>query len=226
MLRRLQIVYKRGQVAVHSPDLLYNQKLAAIRVAQQESREHPGKVVFLYEDEHSFFRQPSLACDYAAQGPGSKTARLYAGADAMRRVAGCLDIASGAVITMQRNHFAVPQMLSFFQYVETQYPDAQVIYMALDNWKVHFEPAITQALQAATSRIRFLRLPTYAPWTNPIEKVWRLFCQDFEHLHPFSTRWKELRDTVDAWFEAIRPGSTDLLHTVGLHSHPYSELIC
>ena len=99
---------------------------------------------------------------------------------------------------MQRNHFAVPQMRKFFRYVEEQYPKAETIYVAFDNWPVHYAPELMQDLKQRESRLRFLFLPTYAPWTNPIEKVWRLFQQEFQHMHPFSTRWKELRETVDA----------------------------
>src|SRR5438105_2119345 len=64
LLKRLEVCYKQGQVAVHSPDVLYDVKLTRIEAAKRASREQPGKIVFLYQDEHSFFRQPSVARDY------------------------------------------------------------------------------------------------------------------------------------------------------------------
>lgn len=220
MLKRFGICYKRGRIFVHSPDLFYNVKIAAIEEAKRASRANPDRIVFLYQDEHSFFKQPSVAPDYAAKEGDAKKARLYAGSDAMRRVAGCLDINTGALITMQRNHFAVPQMIKFFTYVEEQYPNAETIYIALDNWPVHYAPVLEESLKKRKSTIRFLFLPTYAPWTNPIEKVWRVFQQEFQHMHPFSRHWKDLRETVDAWFDARRGPNPSLLYTVGLGSSP------
>jgi transposase len=37
----------------------------------------------------------------------------------------------------------------------------------------------------APSKIVLVPLPTYAPWTNPVEKVWRKLCQEVLHLHEF-----------------------------------------
>src|SRR6266516_1004923 len=48
LLRRFKLAYKRGRAHVHSPDLEYNQKMAAIVAAREEARQAPaGEVVFL-----------------------------------------------------------------------------------------------------------------------------------------------------------------------------------
>lgn len=48
LLRRFKLAYKRGRAHVHSPDLAYNQKMAAIAAAREEARQAPaGEVVFL-----------------------------------------------------------------------------------------------------------------------------------------------------------------------------------
>ncbi len=209
--------YKRGRLSLHSPDKDYDKKLAIIQNAKEACLTHPGKVVFLYEDEHTFGRYPTVAPTYAGTGIAEKEAEQYAGYNCLRRIAGCLDISTGAFISRQRNHFTAQQMGKFYQFVEEQYPDAEIIYIALDNWKVHFEPSILEPMEKRNSRIRLLRLPTYAPWTNPVEKVWRLFKQQVTHMHPYTYEWSIFRKTIDAWFEARRQGSQELLYTVGLH---------
>ena len=223
LLKRLQVSYKRGRMSLHSPDPEYNKKLAVIRNAKAECAAHPGKVVFLYEDEHTFGRYPTVASAYAGTGIAEQTAEQYAGYNCLRRIAGCLDISTGAFISRQRNHFTADQMGKFYQFVEDQYPDAEIIYIALDNWKVHFEPSILEAMEKRKSRIRLLRLPTYAPWTNPTEKVWRLFKQEVTHMHPYTYEWKTLRQTIDGWFEARRAPSQELLYTVGLLEDSYEK---
>jgi DDE superfamily endonuclease len=216
LLKRLEVRYKRGRVALHSPDLGYEKKMAAIRTVEKACREQPGTVVVLYEDEHTFGRYPTVAQAYAIQGKGEQSAKQYAGYNCLRRIAGFLDITSGAFITRQRNHFTAEQIAKLYHMIEETYPQAEVIYIILDNWKVHFEPWILKEMEERKSRIRLLRLPTYAPWTNPVEKVWRLFKQQVTHMHPYTYQWALLRDTIDAWFEERREGSLDLLRTVGI----------
>ena len=106
-------------------------------------------------------------------------------------------------------------LIRYYRALEAAYPAAEVIYIAQDNWPVHFRPAILEAL--ASSRIRLLRLPTYAPWTNPIEKVWRKLYQEILHQHEFQDRWAELQATVEAWLQKWAHGSMDLLRYVGLN---------
>ena len=60
LLERFDLVYKRGQQHVHSPDPLYNKKLAAIRRARELAQLAPGQVVFLYADEHTANVRPRV----------------------------------------------------------------------------------------------------------------------------------------------------------------------
>ena len=64
--------------------------------------------------------------------------------------------------------------------------------------------------------IEILQLPTYAPWTNPIEKLWRWVRQAVLHLHRLSDDWQTLQEKVLAFREQFKGGSQDLLRYVGL----------
>ena len=214
LLKRLEVSYKRGRAHVHSPDLQYPAKLASIARARELAQQAPAEVVFLYEDEFTFYSRPPVGRTYAPRG---HTASKASGAALeTRRIAACVDVASGAVIARQRDHFNVKEMARFFWYVERQYPDAAVIYLALDNWPVHFHAFVQDYLAQHHSRIRFLPLPTYAPWTNPVEKLWLLFHEDFLDQHPFGQCWEALKQAITDWFAGRREGSAELLHTIGL----------
>ena len=63
--------------------------------------------------------------------------------------------------------------------------------------------------------IQLVPLPTYASWTNPIEKLWRKLKQDLLHLHRLADDLAGLRATVDAWLAQFAAGSPDLLRYVG-----------
>ena len=214
LLKRLHLCYKRGREHVHSPDLQYDQKLAVISQARTLAQQAPEEVAFLYEDEFTFFSRPLVGRCYTPRGHKGEKASGHA--LKTRRIAACIDVASGAVIARQRDHFNVKEMYRFFYYVEQQYPLADVIYIALDNWPVHFHGYVQDHLAKRQSRIRLLRLPTYAPWTNPAEKVWLKFGQDVLQQHPFGMRWDDLKQAITDWFAQFHDGSEDLLRFVGL----------
>ena len=98
--------------------------------------------------------------------------------------------------------------------MEACYPKAERIWIALDNWPVHFQPDVQALLQK--SKITLLFLPTYAPWLNPIEKVWRKLKQEILHLHRYRSRWKDLQERIDAWLIQYDRPAPDLLSYVGL----------
>jgi transposase len=98
--------------------------------------------------------------------------------------------------------------------VQDRYPQAERIYIALDNWPVHFQPDVLVGLQA--SKITLVFLPTYAPWLNPIEKVWPKLKQEVLHLHRYTSRWKDLQERVEHWLTQLDRPSPELLRYVGL----------
>jgi hypothetical protein len=170
LLQRLQAVYKRGRAHVHSPDLEYTQKMAAVDAAREEARAAPpGEVIFLYQDEFTAYLRPLVGRSYRRRAEGGQKAT---GATAAKvRLAACVDAMSGRVVWRRRSRYTVKEMYRFFYYVQKQYPQAKVIYIALDNWPVHFHPYVMEHLAAIGSRIRFLPLPTYARFPQSHGKV-------------------------------------------------------
>jgi transposase len=61
---------------------------------------------------------------------------------------------------------------------------------------MHFHADLLAALPP---QITLLPLPTYAPWSNPVEKVWHWLYAEVLHLPEFTDGWPELWDLVDAW---------------------------
>lgn len=215
VLTRLGVTYKRGRVYVHSPDPLYNEKLAVIQTAQLVSATDPQRFVLLYEDELTYYRRATLACGYAPRGSREPYAQQGYRRNYAERIAGCLNYQTGQLFCWQRAHFDRRTLIRYYAAVQAQYPDADRIFIAQDNWPVHFHEEILTAL--ATTKIVVLPLPTYAPWTNPIEKVWRKLYQELLHLHDFGDRWTDLKQTVTEWLAQFQNGSLDLLRYVGLY---------
>ena len=189
------MVHKRGRRYVHSPDPAYARKLAAVTAAQALARANPGAVVLLYADELTYHRRPTVAAAWAAAGGEAPRADQGWTADRTRRVAACLDALSGRLLWWQRRRFDRRTLGRFWRAVAAAYPAAEVIFVALDNWPVHFHPDVLAAL--AGTPIVLLPLPTYAPWTDPVERVWRRLYEEVLHLHDRRDDWPALQAAVE-----------------------------
>ena len=87
--------------------------------------------------------------------------------------------------------------------------------MIQDNWNIHTHPDVLEAL-AAYPRIKPVWLPTYAPWLNPIEKLWRWLRQDVLKMHRWVEDWPRVKQRVHDFLDQFAHGSSDLLRYVGL----------
>jgi hypothetical protein len=213
LLRRLGIRYKRGRHYLHSPDPAYDAKLAAVTAAQLLSRAAPGAVVLLYEDEFTYYRRPTLSRAWAAGGADAPRVPAGLAHNTRRRVAACLDAMSGQVLAWPRSSFDRTTMRRFYQAIAAAYPAAEVIYVAQDNWVVHTHPDVLAALPPT---VVLLPLPSYAPWTNPVEDLWRSLKAEVLHHHPFGEDWTALQAAVATWLAGWARPSPELLHRVGL----------
>jgi transposase len=61
------------------------------------------------------------------------------------------------------------------------------VYVAWDNSNTHEDDEIEALLRGAAGRLVLLYLPTYSPWLNPIEMLWRHFRREVTHCELFPT---------------------------------------
>ena len=59
------------------------------------------------------------------------------------------------------------------------------VYVAWDNSNTHEDDEIEAVLRGAAGRLVLLYLPTYSPWLNPIEMLWRHFRREVTHCELF-----------------------------------------
>jgi transposase len=214
LLVKLGLSYKRGRLYVHSPDPDYDRKLAYIAQITAQVQTEPSHVL-LYADEFTYYRRPSVAQGYALRASDAPRAVQGWGSNTRRRIAALLDARTGAVLFEHRSRCGREALIALFRQAQQTYPEADRIFIVLDNWSVHFHPDVLAALQ--NSPIELVRLPTYAPWTNPIEKLWHWLYKDVLYLHPFAQDWLHLQQQISAWLLQFREGSLQLLRYVGLY---------
>jgi DDE superfamily endonuclease len=186
--------------------------MATIAVATRMAERYPERVVVLYGDEASFYCHPSLAPCLRPRHD-EPLAELGTHANYRLRVGGALNRRTGQVTSMLSSRFTVTAMKRFLRTIRTAYPD-QRIYLVWDNWPVHFHADVTG--EAVRLAIRILRLPTYAPWENPIEKLWRWMKQEIFHHHRMTHDWDRLKTAVRQFLDRFAAASPELLRSVGL----------
>lgn len=216
-LHKWALPRKRSRDRLQSPDPQYGPKLWAIGAARLQAALTPHTHVFLYADEFTVYRQPEPGQAYWPRGRGGRhqpPAHRATTMNTQRRIAGALDAATGRVVAYQASTLKVDKLARFLRQVRQAYGPAVHLTLAWDNWPNHTHPMVREA--AAAADIHVLFLPTYAPWTNPIEKVWAWLKDAVLRLHPWSTAWVELRARVTAWLAQFAQGSRPLLRYVGL----------
>jgi hypothetical protein len=236
LLKRLKIGWKRARAHVRSPDEHYREKLFIV----QNTFRHLDleSMVFVFQDEFTFYRQPSLAYAYEAKGKTQPLAELGWRSNLAWRIAAALNGYTGQVTYVQGARIGIRALLELYRQLVLAYPHA-TIFIAQDNWPVHFHPDLCAALQAQdwpwppplprnwptqpspkaerlNLPIRLLPLPTYASWTNPIEKLWRYLKQEVLHLHRFEDDWSATKLAVTSFLDQFAHGSSNLLRYVGL----------
>jgi hypothetical protein len=237
LLHRLQISYKRGRDYVHSPDPHYPAKLEWIAAALARTRHEPARYVVVYQDEFTYYRQPTLQAAYEASGHVQPLAQRSHQRNSWFRIVAALNAHTGQVTYCQRSQLDVATLGRFYQQLQAAYPAAERIYVVLDNWPVHFHPDVLAYLQPqhfpwppyvpphwSASRqpqvtnlpFELLCLPTYASWCNPIEKLWRWLKQYELHLHRLSADWSGLKQRVAETLDQFKAGSPELLRYTGL----------
>jgi transposase len=239
LLDRLGIRYKRARDYLHSPDPKYAEKLALVEECLQKAHADPVRYVLLYLDEFTYYRQPTLSFDYAKQGTKQPLARRSYRSNAWFRVVATLNAITGQVTYSQRSRIGLVQLSNFYAQIRAAYPLAETIYIVQDNWPIHAHPDVLARLQPQllpwpprvpgnwkttprasalkdTLPIQLLFLPTYASWTNPIEKLWRWLKQTVLHLHRYADDWITLRQQVATFLNRFGNGSLELLRYTGL----------
>jgi putative transposase len=191
--------------------------MAAIEAALALARSQPEAVSVLYSDETSCYRQPFVGNAWHEQGSNGAhqpTADWAHCANSIRRVVGTLDVVTGRVLYRANSKVGVWQLCAFLKQVRRAYgPDRRLIVI-WDNWPMHYYDNVFQTAQE--QKIELLFLPTYAPWTNPIEKVWRKLKQEILCMHKLSQDWTLLKERVHTFLKNYDRPAPDLLQYVGL----------
>jgi putative transposase len=170
--------------------------------------------VFYYADEFTISWLPTLHKMWSPVGqqimirtPWVKRKRFGLGA---------VNYHTGETVVKIEKRKRRKEIAAFLQMLVDKHP-GQVVYVAWDNVNTHFKEEVEQVVEKAQDRLRLLFLPTYSPWLNPSEMLWRLFRKRVTHGEWFTSMDKVVEATK-AFFRKCNRKPNMVLKTIGNYS--------
>jgi transposase len=126
--------------------------------------------VAVYVDEVDIHLNPKIGLDW--MNCGTQKQVRTPGQNEKCYLAGALDARSGRLTWVGAQSKNSTLFIDLLRELDRRYPQASVIHVILDNYKIHKSKQVQAALATFGSRIRLHFLPPYCPDENRIERVW------------------------------------------------------
>jgi hypothetical protein len=218
-LKRLGINLKRSALRQRSPDPAYYEKLKIIEDFKKEAIVHPDKMVIIPEDEASLHRIPSLARTYAEKG-SCPPLQGQGVSDETRTIFGAVNGLTGETFFMEALTGCDTNYIKFLEQIISLNPGRK-IGLITDNWGVHFSHASKNFYEEHKECLCVLRLPTYAPFLNPEEKIWKDMRKNVTHNHPYNVM-SEVLQQFRTWSENSQKNPELILKLISYFKEPFN----
>ena len=129
---------------------------------------------------------------------------------------GAVNYHTGETVVIIRKRKRRLEVAELLQALVDKHPTG-MIYVAWDNASTHQDDEVEAVVRAAAGRLVLLYLPTYSPWLNPIEMLWRHFRREVTHCELFETV-KVLLEASYVFFRRYNQTPEKVLSIIGAHS--------
>lgn len=126
---------------------------------------------------------------------------------------GAVNYHTGETLVIFRRRKRRLQIAEFLQCLVDKHPH-EIIYVAWDNVNTHQDDEVEAVVRAAAGRLVLMYLPTYSPWLNPIEMLWRHFRREVTHCELFETV-KALLSAAQDFFDRYNRMPQQTLSIIG-----------
>jgi putative transposase len=165
--------------------------------------------VFYYADEFNLSWLPTLR---ALWSPVGQQVMIPTPGQTYRRYGlGAVNYFTGKTVVLFRQRKRRCEVAELLQAILDQHP-TETVYVAWDNSGTHQANEVEAVVRAAAGRLVLLYLPTYSPWLNPIEMLWRHFRREVTHCELF-TSVKALLKAAQDFFDRYNQ-SPDLIRSI------------
>ena len=206
---------RRPVLSIASPDPEYKQKAKKLKKYQKQAKN--GEILLYYQDEIDLNLLPGILCCWTLKGaqrkvptPGVNQKRY--GFDAVNYVSG----QTVHRIEERKNSTGFCAFIDQFMQTVTQAPEyqGQKIVLVVDNFIIHRSRMTQEFLEKYADQLLLFMLPTYSPWLNLIERLWKHLRRKVTHNHLFATI-AELVKAVCSFLEALNATPQLTLSVIG-----------
>lgn len=128
---------------------------------------------------------------------------------------GAVNYHTGESVVLVRRHKRRREVAELLEALLAKHPH-ETIYVAWDNANTHEDDEVEAVLRGAAGRLVLLYLPTYSPWLNPIEMLWRHFRREVTHCELFASIHVLIEACVD-FFRRYNEVPERVLSIIGAH---------
>ena len=209
-LAKEDILFSRPQHTISSPDPDYQVKKKTI----EETRDGlKSGEVFYYADEFNVSWLPTLRAMWSPKGqqvmiPTPGQPKVHYGL-------GAVNYHTGETVVLIRRRKRRREVAELLQALLDQHP-TETVFVAWDNFTAHQDDEVEEVVRSAAGRLVLLYLPTYSPWLNPIEMLWRHFRREVTHCELFETV-KVLIESAYDFFNRFNQCPEKVLSIIGAH---------
>jgi transposase len=137
---------------------------------------------------------------------------------------GAVNYHTGETTVIVRKHKRRQEIAELLQLLVDKQPTG-TIYVAWDNANTHEDDEVEAVVRAAAGRLVLLYLPTYSPWLNPIEMLWRHYRREVTHCELFETVKLLVTATRD-FFDRYNQTPEKVLSIIGSYVNPQNLFVC
>ena len=138
--------------------------------------------MFYYADEFNLSWLPTLRAMWSLKGqqvmietPGQPKKHYGIGA---------VNYHTGETVVLIRRRKRRREIAELLEALLDKHPN-EIIYVTWDNASTHQDDEVETVVRGAAGQLVLLYLPTYSPWLNPIEMLWRHFRREVTHCEIF-----------------------------------------
>jgi putative transposase len=99
---------------------------------------------------------------------------------------GAVNYHTGETVVIFRQRKRRQEVAQLLEAILDRHPH-EIVYVAWDNSSTHEDNEVEAVVRAAAGRLILLSLPTYSPWLNPNEMLWRQFRREVTHCELFES---------------------------------------
>jgi putative transposase len=128
---------------------------------------------------------------------------------------GSVNYHTGETVVIVRRRKRRREIAEFLQLLLEKHPH-ETVFVAWDNCNTHEDDETEAVVRAAAGRLILMYLPTYSPWLNPIEMLWRHFRREVTHCELFASVKALVEATLD-FFKLYNQSPEKVLSIIGAY---------